>query len=324
MKQKRHPRRQSGYGMARFFTAANMATGNAACGWQGSTRMGRFGTGSEIFRTVAMLLAAGIIAIMIGQPVMAQETTPLNDYSGTVLSGLITAQIQMPVEKCRKICSDRMGCAGFDHSYSTNQCRIFGGIASAREASSFTAATRYPIPGYRQPVAETREIEENVLDAEPPRNFKYYLNNDLFGHDLDQSVATSMAQCEGFCRANLECKAFTFNEWNQKCFLKSGINELRLEPRARTGVLTSEPQPSYRDAQIVMEYYRGYIITGSQLGGRRSASSRDQCESQCWNSDQCVAFSFVRAQRQCRLYDQASNRFPQNGVESGAKIQPRP
>lgn len=287
--------------------------------------MERFRTGSGIVRAIALLCVGVLVTIMTSQPLFAQDASILQEYPGTTLSGLITAQVKAPEERCRKICTERSGCAGFDISSSTGQCRIFGGIAGARDDSSSTAATRYPVAGYRAPTAGFEETEPDEVPSDSvARNFKTYPNYDLFGFDLSDSPASSMEQCETLCRENGECRAYTFNEWNQKCFLKSGSGNLRLEPRARTGVLTEDQQPRYRDAQVVMEYYRGYTITGNQVGTTRSSSSRDSCESMCWDSDQCIAFSFLRAQKQCRMYDYATNRFAKSGVDSGAKIQPRP
>jgi len=259
-------------------------------------------------------VVTAVLMLVSTQLVYAQQTQPqgeLLDYPGTLLNGLVTAEVLMTPEKCRKLCNDRSGCAGFDHSSSTKQCRLFGGIASAREDTASIAGTRYPITGYREPTPVTR-------------TFDHYANYDLFGFDLDQRSASSLAQCEDFCRDNEECRAFTFNEWNQKCFLKSGTAKLRLEPRATTGVLTGTAHPGYRDASVIIEYYRDYVISGTQLGNSRVANSRDQCESMCWDREKCIAFSFSRRQRECRLFDHADNRFPRGGMESGAKIQPRP
>lgn len=266
----------------------------------------------------ARLVVAAVLTVISAPMLFAQQTGPqgeLIDYQGTVLNGLTTAQVLMTLEQCQKLCTDRSGCAGFDHSSSTNQCRLFAGIASAREDTQFTAGTRYPIGGYREP-PPTEEAS--------PRTFEHYANYDLFGFDLDQGSATSISQCEDLCRGNDECQAFTFNEWNQKCFLKSGTAELRLEPRATTGVLSGTAHPGFRNASVVMEYYHDYVISGSQIGNPRVASSREQCEGICWGRDQCIAFSFSRRQRECRLFDHADNRFPRGGIESGAKIQPRP
>ncbi|MBB4189305.1 hypothetical protein GGE07_005987 [Sinorhizobium terangae] len=268
---------------------------------------------TNIVRTVV----AAVITVVSAQTLSAQEAGnagELLDYPGTFLNGLVTAEVLMTPDKCRKLCTDRSGCVGFDHSSSTNQCRLFGGIASAREDTASTAGTRYPITGYREPTPAAR----------PPRTFDHYANYDLFGFDLDQAAATSLTECEDYCRGNEECRAFTFNEWNQKCFLKSGTAELRLEPRATTGVLAGTAHPGYRNASVVMEYYRDYVISGSQIGNSRVVNSRDQCESMCWDREQCIAFSFSRRQRECRLFDHADNRFPRGGMESGAKIQPRP
>lgn len=267
---------------------------------------------------IVRVVAAAVMTVVLAQTLSAQETGSrgeLLDYPGTLLSGLVTAEVLMTPDKCRKLCTERSGCAGFDHSSSTNQCRLFGRITSAREDTATTAGTRYPITGYKGPPP---------AQDTAARTFDRYVNYDIFGFDLDQGTATSLPQCEDFCRGNEQCQAFTFNEWNQKCFLKSGTAELRLEPRATTGLLSGTAHPGYRNASVVVEYYRDYIISGNQMGNSRVANSRDQCESMCWDREQCIAFSFSRRQRECRLFDHADNRFPRGGMESGAKIQPRP
>ena len=271
------------------------------------------------FLRLAMVawMAAALLATMSCQYASAQQSGQgqFKDYPGTVLNGLPTATVPLDMESCRKLCSDRSGCAGFDHSSSTNECRIFGAVSGARDNATFTASTRYPVPGYR-------EVE--TVEEAPARTFDLFVHYDAYGFDLVQGDASSLDQCQNSCEANAECRAFTFNAWNQKCFLKSGSAELRLEPRATTGLLSGTPHPGFRSTSVVMEYYRGYTMSGTQFGNPRVASSREQCENLCWEKDQCIAFSFIRSQRECRMYEHADNRFPSGGVESGAKIQPRP
>lgn len=268
---------------------------------------------------IGVQVAAAMLVALSYQAAYAQQAGDgqFMSYQGTALNGFSTANVQLEPERCRKVCSERSGCVGFDHSSGTNECRLFGAVSGARDDSSFNASTRYPVPGYREAALE-REQEE------PPPAFEYYPHYDAYGFDLAQGGASSLTQCEDACRGNSECKAFTFNAWNQKCFLKSGTAELRLEPRATTGLLNGMPHPGYRSANVVMEYYRGYTMSGTQLGSSRVATSRDKCENLCWERVQCIAFSFTTSQRECRLYQDADNRFPRGGVDSGAKIQPRP
>lgn len=269
----------------------------------------------------AARVAAAMLALMLCQVAHAQETGggQFMDYQGTVLNGLVTASIPLDMEQCRKICSDRSGCVGFDHASATNECRIYGAVSGARDDTSFNASTRYPVSGYREATMQPAQPMEDFQS----RTFTHDVDYDLTGFDLEQIPAASLSQCEDLCRGNSECKAYTFNAWNQNCFLKSGLGKLRLDPRATTGLVSGTQHPGYRDTPVVMEYYNKSRISGTQFGQLRVAGSRGQCENLCWEREQCVAFSFLRSQRECRLYDHADNRFPRNGVESGAKVQPR-
>ncbi|MBY5807584.1 PAN domain-containing protein [Rhizobium ruizarguesonis] len=250
----------------------------------------------------------------------AQSDAPLMSYPATNLTGLMSADLRKSLEDCRKICSERPGCVGFDHTPSSNQCRLFAAINSARDNAEATAETRYPINGYRTPAAQ----QEPTPEEPKQRQFALFSNHDVFGNDVDVFSSDTLAECQQACADNAQCSVFTFNAWNKKCFLKAGAGELRLDPRATTGVSSDLGPPSYRDSPIVMEYYHSYAMSGSRIGPRRVSNSRQQCENICWENDSCVAFSFDTGDRACSMYERADNRFPGQGIESGSKVQRRP
>ena len=270
--------------------------------------------------------------LCFGSTVFGQQLSngPLLNYPDTALGGVITAEIAKPLDECDKLCSERSGCAGFDHQIATNQCRLYGGIGSARAQSGTTARTRNQLSNYRDPTNLPRQSAQQQQPVQPqppppqPRIFSRFAHYDLNGYDLLQTSSNSIAQCEDLCRGNNLCVAYTFNAWNQKCFLKNNVDQLRLDARAISGSLDGHPRPGFRNAPIVMEYYANYIISGSTIGGVRSAGSRNQCETMCWDNNSCIAFSFSQSRRQCSLFNDADNRFPRSGIDSGSKIQPRP
>ncbi|MBY3150815.1 hypothetical protein HFO56_00030 [Rhizobium laguerreae] len=245
----------------------------------------------------------------------AQSAAPLVSYPATTLTGMQSAELRKSLDDCRKICTERPGCVGFDHTPSSNQCRLFAAINSASDNAEATAETRYPINGYRTPAAPEEPKQ---------REFALFPNHDVFGNDLNVFASDTIAECQRSCADNAQCSVFTFNAWNKKCFLKAGTGELRLDPRATTGVSSELPPPSYRDSEVKMEYYHSYVMSGSRIGPRRVSNSRQQCADICWENDACVAFSFAAGDRACSIYDSADNRFPQQGIESGSKVQPRP
>ncbi|MCS4090048.1 PAN domain-containing protein [Rhizobium sp. BK176] len=283
----------------------------------------RYGT----YGAKALLLAFSILSIFVveGTTAMAQtaqSSGPLMSYPFAMLNGLQSAELNKSLDDCRKICSDRSGCVGFDHTPSTNQCRLFAAVNSGRDNAEATAETRYPINGFRTP--SPQQQQPPVEEPKPQREFALFTNHDVFGNDLDVFPSDSLDQCQQACADNGQCTVFTFNAWNKKCFLKAGAGDLRLDPRATTGVSTELGQPSFRASEIVMEYYHSYVMSGRKIGPPRVANNRQQCENICWQNDSCVAFSFDAGDRACSMFDQADNRFPRRGIESGSKVQPRP
>lgn len=288
---------------------------------QSARRGTRFGTwGAKV-----LLIAFSILSVIsAGIPAMAQtaqSSGPFTSYPFANLNGIQSAELRKSLEDCRKICSDRSGCVGFDHIPSTNQCRLFAAVSSARDNAEATAETRYPINGFRTPAPQQ---QPPVEEAKPERQFTLFANYDAFDNDLDSIPSDSLEQCQQACRDNAQCSVFTFNAWNKKCFLKAGAGDLRLDPRATTGVSTERGQPSFRNSQVVMEYYHSYVMSGTRIGPPRVANNRQQCENICWENDRCVAFSFDGGDRACSMFDKADNRFPRRGIESGSKVQPRP
>lgn len=87
------------------------------------------------------------------RPGRAQSTELLFKYPHTSLKGTASAKINIQLEPCRKVCSDRSGCAGFDYSSSDHICRLFSAVGGAEESSLRTAGTRSPVEGYRLPIS---------------------------------------------------------------------------------------------------------------------------------------------------------------------------
>lgn len=73
------------------------------------------------------------------------------EYPDTILSGEVSAELTKPLDRCRRICDERSGCVGFDHTAATNTCRMFASVTSARESRGLFASTRRAITGYRPP-----------------------------------------------------------------------------------------------------------------------------------------------------------------------------
>jgi hypothetical protein len=66
------------------------------------------------------ILKAGLLsafAVLATSPSYGPEAkSPLFKYPETAINGMTSAEIMKTEDECRKICSSRAGCAGFDHS----------------------------------------------------------------------------------------------------------------------------------------------------------------------------------------------------------------
>lgn len=94
-----------------------------------------------------------LLAMLSAPAAYAQDGSggyQLFNYPNTVIRGDISAEFPRSVDDCRKICVDRAGCAGFDHS-GKGLCRIFSSIGSARSSDGSLAETRSLISGYGEP-----------------------------------------------------------------------------------------------------------------------------------------------------------------------------
>lgn len=278
-------------------------------------------------RRARLLFAVASVATALqcsgSRPANAQSVEVLFDYPQTVLSGPVSATVKVPSESCRKLCSTRSGCVGFDHSSSGDICRLFSAVVGAGDSQAHTAGTRGLIAGYRPPTnPPAAPAPEQVVAVPPPSaSFTRFRNRDLTGSSTASMAAQDVDQCEAFCRnAGPSCRAYTYDAWNRKCFLKGETGQLLMNARATSGVISNLGTPSSSGAPMQMEYFNNKAFSGN--GFRVLASpNRDACGNECWKLEQCVAFGFTPAQRRCVLFEQPGEYFSSRGTDSGAKRQ---
>ncbi|WP_245318359.1 MULTISPECIES: PAN domain-containing protein [unclassified Mesorhizobium] len=279
-------------------------------------------------------IAAAVILPSGVRPASAQSTEELFRYPQTFLNGVVSATVSVPLDSCSNLCAARSGCAGFDHSSDGGVCRLFASVAGAGQSQGHTAATRSLVTGYRQPMnppAPPQASEpspqpvppeqEAVAVMPPPATFTRFLNRDLKSEAAETRQTESVEQCESMCRTSGGwCKAFTYDAWNRKCFLKERPGQLSMNARATSGVVSGSETPSASGSAVYFEYFNGKAFSGN---GFRvlAARSRDECERDCSSQDQCIAFGFTQSQKRCVLFDQPGEYSSSRGTDSGAKRQ---
>ncbi|MGI0524785.1 PAN domain-containing protein [Rhizobium giardinii] len=115
-------------------------------------RMKITGNSSHLGSLVAMFVGVVLIATaFLASSAEAQDAgQTLFNYPDTALNGITSAEISKSPEECRKICSSRPGCAGFDHS-EKGMCRIFASVGSGKTVTGALSETRSLINGYHEP-----------------------------------------------------------------------------------------------------------------------------------------------------------------------------
>ena len=166
--------------------------------------------------------------------------------------------------------------------------------------------------------AKAKEIEEGA--EEEPATFRQMPNTDLSGALIGKVDAGTIDQCQEACGKDRACAAYSFNTWNSVCFLKSEATMRFLDPSTVSGLKGETYPPPISDAMMAMLRFRNKTFPGEPL--RSSPENRfEDCEASCEASDSCVAFSFVKSEAMCKIFEKTGEYTSDDGVDSGAKRQ---
>jgi PAN domain len=148
--------------------------------------------------------------------------------------------------------------------------------------------------------------------------FKRLVDADIFGYDLDGMPLNGMTveTCEVACSKNSSCQAYTYNQRNSGCFLKSSGGRVLGHPLAVTGYkveieakLTRSPITIYERTDLPGGNYRQHA--GLSFG---------DCVSVCEKDHRCVAFSYIHRYQQCQLKWTLLQSIDQRISISGIKV----
>jgi len=191
------------------------------------------------------------------------------------------------------------------------------GEDTRRAIKEFQARHNFPQTDFL--TMEQRQIF--LTYALEPISFIPYQNKDINGGDFQRLNNLDFPACKSACKSDSKCIAYSFDRWNSVCFLKSTIGPLRIEPRSTTGVRWDMQAPGSVDEPLIMQRYRGRTFPGNGYSSSHLGSS-ESCENTCKNASECIAYSFIKAPRRCKLFSDTGEYFSDNRVDSGVKIQP--
>jgi tetratricopeptide (TPR) repeat protein len=169
-------------------------------------------------------------------------------------------------------------------------------------------------------VAQVLLAEKSKPEPAPEMSFRRMPNTDLAGSLIGEVKAGTQDDCESACAENGACRAYSFNMWNSLCFLKGNATLRTLEPSTMSGLKSETYPPPFSGAEISMVRFRHKLFPGDPF--RQSSQDRfEDCEAVCRDSESCVAFSFIKTELACRMFDQAGEYSNDESADSGAKRQ---
>jgi parallel beta-helix repeat protein len=210
---------------------------------------------------------------------------------------------------------------GSDYNLAANSALV----GTSGKGESFIGAYAPTAAGLNPPIQRN---DTSNASYRPPSSttsastlaYSVYDSHDVDGGDLSTLRKTDLGSCIAACKAEPQCQAYSFDKWNRYCFLKSGIDALRLDPRSITGIRQDLPTPSAASDPINMERYRGKVFPGD--GYKTIAHTQfETCQSTCNQEQACVAFTFEKKNQLCHLFDTTGEYFANSQTDSGIKRQ---
>ncbi len=185
------------------------------------------------------------------------------------------------------------------------------------------------------PMADSQpQTELSTLEAftKRPNRIAIYTGLDLYGDDISSMRSEDAAACAKSCLImNGECKAFTFNanpriKRGPNCFLKSSAGRADGNSVAFSGRFLSaaEADPSSItlgtiDPQTAL--YDDIDLPGGDLARRpeHSAKTPLACRLACIDESRCVAFTYIKAKKECWLKGAVNSPMIGKGMVTGLK-----
>ena len=232
------------------------------------------------------------------------------------------------------------------HVFSPEEIERYKLNRSGDEQSGATAAINVPAPSptpAQSTSAETPATADPHHEASPklsaldeftkrPNRMALYAGLDLFGDDITALRVDDPANCAKNCLImNGKCKAFTYNanpkiKKGPNCFLKSSEGRADGNSVAISGRFLSaaEADPSAITLGAIdpqASLFEDVNLPGGDLSRypERSAKTPLDCRLSCIDERNCVAFTYIRAKKECWLKGAVGTPHFSRGMVSGLK-----
>lgn len=153
------------------------------------------------------------------------------------------------------------------------------------------------------PPANASPVAPPKPPAPPPntRSFTIYDARDIGGSDYKILKDGSQDSCIEQCKQDNKCVAFSWDRWNNYCFLKHAVpGTARTDPQSMAAVAKTETQPTDSKAPVVFEPFYNAEFRDTPYATTKESSYRD-CERTCRDDNRCEVFTYRTEPRSCSL-----------------------
>ncbi len=178
---------------------------------------------------------------------------------------------------------------------SSSQCTGFGTV---RLGCSQLVPEPIPVEQLSQ------DAPENTPVALRPVTFSEHNNYDLDADPYTSLQDLSSAECKDTCARNEQCQSYTFDKWNQICYLKGAPTAMRLDPKATSGLKEGLTPPQTTSAPINGSIFPNRRIEGPEIS-QADSSTLAKCRELCRVNNECLAFHFGVTNKECKLLSTA-------------------
>lgn len=150
--------------------------------------------------------------------------------------------------------------------------------------------------------------------------FSAITNHHLSGADLSILKDSTQQTCASRCGSSPACLGYTYDNWNKWCFLKGDLGEITFDPKYSSGYKASTGEPRRPVVPTSIMRYRGKAFPPA-AGEMRHAPNVTACEAMCTSVPACVAYTWSRSTKVCRLLESAGEYQSNSDTDSGVKRQ---
>lgn len=139
---------------------------------------------------------------------------------------------------------------------------------------------------------------------------------DRRGADYTSFQTRSLDECQSACRRDERCRAYTWDQGSDRCYLKS---EVRPQRPARDRVSGVKGEGFDRGGELTEE--RGFDRRGGDYTSF-DTGRLETCQDACARDERCRAYAYDAGRGVCYLKDRVPSSTRDSGVISGYKREP--